>query len=172
MWRTRRWWRKVDERCRVAPKSRTEHAEKLAAPPPRPLQPNALLDPRMALMCTVRRARRRRRPRAKSPRLLARGCSRRSQLPQRPHRRRIKAPSYLISTVGCWPCVWPCGLWLVRPRGTRAGGDAMDEDEGPLTQEEASAVRTAPQRTYVDALSCDTWGGNDPPSSDGGWSPG
>jgi hypothetical protein len=71
MWRTRRWWRKVDERCRVAPKSRTEHAEKPAPPPPRPLQPNALLDPKMALMCTVRRARRRRRPRAKGPRLLA-----------------------------------------------------------------------------------------------------
>ena len=61
--------------------------------------------------------------------------------------------------------------WLVR-RGTRAGGDAMDEDEGPLTQEVASVVRTAPQRTYVDALSCGTWGGHDPPSSDGGWSPG
>ena len=64
------------------------------------------------------------------------------------------------------------GRTLVRP-GTGAG-DAMDEDAGPLTQEEAPAVRTAPQRTYVDALSCGTWGGGSAysPSSDGGWSPG
>ena len=44
----------------------------------------------------------------------------------------------------------------------------MDEDEGPLTQEEA-AILQREQRAYGEMLSCGTW--CDPPSSDG-WSPG
>jgi len=67
----------VEEGGRAMPSSAKEphrarrEAGPATAPPIAGLQPNALLDPRMALMCTVRRARRRRRPREPSPRLLA-----------------------------------------------------------------------------------------------------
>ena len=65
----------VEEGGRAMPSSAKEpHRARREAnpPPPRPMQPNVLLGLQMALMCIVRRAlRRRRRPRAKSPRLLA-----------------------------------------------------------------------------------------------------